>query len=127
MPPKCRPPESYLSSTSRNTTLHGDELRDQNIEVVDQVINDDMDGDNVSDSNQEDEIHRLIQDTFAPMDEDNQDDSHDVDPLLEKSRQPLYEGSTINLLSAILLLVNLKVLNGLSNTCLTQILRYLIC
>ena len=113
MPPKCRPPESYLPSTSRNTTLHGDELRDQNIEVVDQVINDDMDGDNVSDSNQEDEIHRLIQDTFSPMDEDNQDDSHDVDPLLEKLRQPLYEGSTTNLLSAILLLVNLKVLNGL--------------
>jgi hypothetical protein len=127
MPPKCRTLESYLSSTRRNTTLHGDELRDQNIEVVDQFINDDMDGDNVSDSNQEDEIHRLIQDTFAPMDEDNQDDSHDVDPLLEKSRQPLYEGSTINLLCVILLLVNLKVLNGLSNTCLTQIVRYLIC
>jgi hypothetical protein len=88
-------------------------------EVVDQVINDDMDGDNVSDTNQEDGIHRLIQDTFAPMDEDNQDDSDDVDPLLEKSRQPLYEGSTTNLLSAILLLVNLKVLNGLSNICLT--------
>jgi hypothetical protein len=86
-----------------------------------------MDGDNVSDSIQEDEIHRLIQDTFSPMDEDNQDDSHDVDLLLEKSRQPLYEGSTTNILSSILLLVNLKVLNGLSNTCLTQILRYLIC
>ena len=71
MPPKCRRLESYLPSTSRNTTLHGDELQDQNIEAVDQVINDDMDGDNVSDSNQEDEIHRLIQDTFAPMDEDN--------------------------------------------------------
>jgi hypothetical protein len=72
-----------------------------------------MDGDTVSDSNQEYEIHRLIQDTFSPMDEDNQDDSHDVDPRLEKSRQPLYEGSTTNLLSAIFLLVNLKVLNGL--------------
>jgi hypothetical protein len=127
MPPKCRPPKSYFPSSSRNTPLQGDELRDQNIEAVDQVINDDMDGDNINDSNQEDEIHRLIQDTFGPMDEDNQDDSHDVDPLLEKSRQPLYEGSTKNLLSAILLLVNLKVLNGLSNTCLTQILRYLIC
>jgi hypothetical protein len=127
MPPKCQPPEIYLPSTSRNTPLQGYELRDQNIEAVDQVINDDMDGDNVSDSNQEDEIHRLIQDTFAPMDEENQDDSHDVDPLLEKSRQPLYEGSTKNLLSTILLLVNLKVLNGLSNTCLTQILWYLIC
>ena len=61
----------FLTNTSRNTPLRGDELRDQNIEAVDQVINDDMDGDNVSDSNQEDEIHRLIQDTFAPMDEDN--------------------------------------------------------
>jgi hypothetical protein len=86
-----------------------------------------MDGYNVSDSNQEDEIHRLIQDTFSLMDEDNQDDSHVVDPLVEKSHQPLYEGSTTNLLFAILLLVNLKVLSGLSNTCLTQILRYLIC
>jgi hypothetical protein len=86
-----------------------------------------MDGDNVSDSNQENEIRRLIQDTFAPMDEDNQDDGHDVDPVLKKSRQPLYDGSITNILSAILLLVNLKVLNGLSNTCLTQILRYLIC
>jgi hypothetical protein len=122
MPPKCRPPESYFPSSSINTTLQGEEHGDQNIE--DRVLNDDMDGDNVIDTNQEDEIHRLIQDTFAPMDEDNQDDIHDVDPLLEKSRQPLYEGSTTNLLSSILLLVNLKVLNGLSNTCLTQILRY---
>ena len=88
IPPKCRPLESYLPSTSITTPLQGDELRDLNIEVVDWVINDDMDGDNVSDSNQEDEIHRLIQDTFSPMDEDNQDDSHDVDPLLEKSHQP---------------------------------------
>ena len=127
MPPKCRPPESYLPSTRRNTTLHGDELWDHNIEVVDQVINDDMDGYNVSDSNQEYEIQRLILDTFSPMDEDNKDDSHDVDPLLEKSCQPIYEGWTTNLLYSILLLVNLKVLNGLSNTCLTHILRYLIC
>jgi hypothetical protein len=116
-----------LPSTSRNTPLQGDELQDQNIEAVDQVINDDIDGDNISYSNQEYEIHRLIQDTFSPMDEDNQDDSHDVDPLLEKSRKPLYEGSTTNILSVILLLVKLKVLNGLSNTCLTRLLRYLIC
>ena len=34
----------------------------------------------------------LIEDTFAPMGEENQDDSHDGDPLLEKARQPLYEG-----------------------------------
>ena len=72
-----------------------------------------MDRDNISDTNQEDEIHRLIQHTFSPIDEDNQDDSHEVDPLLQKSQQPLYEGSTTNLMSAILLLVNSKVLNGL--------------
>jgi hypothetical protein len=47
MPPKCQPPESYFPSTRRNNPLQGDELRDQNIEVVDQVINDDMDGNNI--------------------------------------------------------------------------------
>ena len=65
MPQKCRPPENYFPSTRRNTPLQGDELQDHNIEA------DDMDGDNVGDSNKEDEIHRLIQDTFAPMDEEN--------------------------------------------------------
>ena len=84
MPPKCRLPKSYLTSSSINTTLQGEKHGDQNIE--DRVLNDDMDRDDVIDTNQEDEIHRLIQDTFSPMDEDNQDDIHDVDPLLEKSR-----------------------------------------
>ena len=106
MAPKCPLPKIYLPSTSRNTHLQGDKHLDQNIEA-DQVLNDDTDGDNVSDTNKEDEIHRLIQDTFSPIDKDIQDDSHDVDPLLEKSCQPL--------------------LNGLSNTCLTQILRCVIC
>ena len=50
MPPKCRLPESYLQSTSRNTHLQGGKHLDQNIEA-DQVLNDDMDGDNVSDTN----------------------------------------------------------------------------
>ena len=129
MPPKCQVPESYILSctTTRNTTLEGDDQHWDHQNNEDQDLNDDMDRDNIIDTNQEDEIHRLIQDTFAPMDEDNQGDSHDVDPLLLKSHQPLYEGSTTNLLSAILLLVNLKVLNGLSNTCLTHILMYVMC
>ena len=85
-----------------------------------------MDEDNIIDRNEEDRINRLIKDTYAPMDEDNLNDIHVV-PLLENSRQALYDGSTTNLLSSsILLLVNLKVLNGLSNTCLTQILRYIV-
>jgi hypothetical protein len=73
----------------------------------------------------DDGTHRLIQDIFSPIDKQNDDDIYDV-PLLEKEEQPLYEGSRTHILSAIMLLVNLKVLNGLSNTCLTQILRYVI-
>ena len=117
----------FSSTVTRNTTLEGDDQHRDHLNNEDQYFNDDMDRDNISDTNHEDEIHRLIQDTFAPMDEDNQDDSHDVDPLLQKSRQPIYEGSTTNLLSAILLLENFKVLNGLSNTCFTQMPRYVIC
>ena len=82
-----------------------------------------MDEDDVIDTNDEDEINRFIQDTFAPLDEENLHDIHDV-PLLKNSQEPLHEGSTKKILSTILLLVNLKVLNGLSNTCFTQILRY---
>ena len=90
MPPKCRPPKSYLPRNSRNTTLQGEEHGDQNIE--DRVLDDPMD---------EDEVNRFIQDTFAPLDhEDNLYDIYDV-PLLKKSQEPLYEGSTTNILSAI--------------------------
>jgi len=121
MPPRCRPSESYLPHNSRNTTLQDDEHADHAIE--DGVLNDPMDDDDVIDTNGEEEINRLLQDTFAPLDEDNLHDFHDV-PLLEKSQEPLYEGSTTNILFAILLLVNLKVLNGLSKTCFTQLLRY---
>jgi hypothetical protein len=105
--------------------------------VVNHVVHTEEDGANIGDqvspmeeddtdnsTVENDGINRLIQDTFSPMD-DNFDDIHDV-PLIEKSQQPLYEGSRTNILSAILLLVNLKVLNGFSNTCLTQILRYVI-
>ena len=90
---------------SRNTTFQGEERGDHNIE--DQVLNDPMDKDDVIDTNDEDEINRLIQDTFSPLDEDNLHDIHDV-PLLEKSQEPLYVGSTKNILSTILLLENLK-------------------
>ena len=122
MPPKCRPLERYLSYNSRNTSLQGEEHGDPNIE--DRFLNDPMDEDDGIDTNGEDGINRLLQDTFARLDrEDNLYDIHDV-PLLKNSQEPLYEGSTTNIISAILLLVNLKVLNGLSNTYFTQILRY---
>ena len=121
MPPKCGPPKSYLPHNSINTTLKGEENGDHNVE--DQVVNDPMDEYDVNDTKDEGEINRLIQDTFSPLDGDKLHDIHDV-PLLEKSQEPLYEGSTTNLVSVILLLVKLKVLNGFSNACFTQILRY---
>ena len=76
-----------------------------------------MEEDDANNAIEDDGINRLIQDTFAP-EEDNFDDIHDV-PLLEKSQQPLYEVSRRNLIYVIMLLMNLKVLKGLSNTCLT--------
>ena len=50
-------------------------------------------------------------------------DVHDI-PLLDKAYEPLYEGSKTKLLSAILLIMNLEVMNGISNIAITQMLRY---
>jgi hypothetical protein len=69
----------------------------------------------------------MIQDLFSQSDEDGENASIYDEPVLEKANKRLYEGSRGNLLSATLLLVNLKVMNNLSNTCMTQILRYVIC
>ena len=59
-------------------------------------------------------------------DNENDDDFDDVDdiPLLDKAYEPLYEGSKTNLLSVVLLIMNLKVMNGLSNIAITRMLRY---
>jgi hypothetical protein len=69
----------------------------------------------------------MIQDLFSRSDEDGENDGIYDEPLLQKANKRLYEGSRENLLSAKLFLVNLKVMNNLSNTCMTQILRYVIC
>ena len=42
---------------------------------------------------------------------DDFDDVHDI-PLLDKAYEPIYEGSKTNILSSILLIMNLKVMNG---------------
>ena len=64
-------------------------------------------------------------------DDDDDDDDDDIDanldvPMLEKVHKPLYEGSQTTLLATVLLLVNLKVMNSLSNIAMTHILRYVI-
>ena len=66
--------------------------------------------------------HTLIHDSFnVKMDNDDDDDHeniYDFDdvhniPLLEKEYKPLYEGSKTNMLYAILLIMNLKFMNGI--------------
>ena len=73
---------------------------------------------------EDDGTNTLIHDSFnVRMDDDDDDyheniddfdDVHDL-PLLKKACEPLYEISNTNLLSAILLIMNFKVMNGLSN------------
>jgi len=101
-----------------------------------------MENDDINNTVDDDGTNRLIQDIYnAPMDddvnmeEDNlQDDNDDSDednddeyifdkPILQNATESLYEGTKKSVLSVVMLLVNLKVSNGLSNTCMTQILR----
>ena len=66
------------------------------------------------------------------MDDDDDDDHENIDdldyvhdmPILEKAYEPLYECSNTNIPFAILLMMNLKVMNGISNISITWMLRY---
>lgn len=100
-----------------------------NIEAED---NDPMEDDDHAPKNtiEDDGTNTLIHDTFSTSiaDHDDQDDLdvvHDL-PLIEKAYEALYEGSEMTLLSIVLLLVNLKVTNGLSNTTMPRMLRCVI-
>ena len=98
-----------------------------NEEQVNDNIEEDDHTDNIVEA---DSTNTLIHDTFnVRMDDDHEttgfDDVHDL-PLLEKAFGPLYEGSNTNILSVILLIMNLKVMNGISNRLVTQMLRYVI-
>ena len=96
-------------------------------------VNDHIEEDDHTDNIVEyDGTNTLIHDSFnVRMDDDDDeniddfDDVHDL-PLLEKVYEPLYEASSINLIFSILLIMNLSVMNGLSNTSLTKISMYVI-
>ena len=86
---------------------------------IEDRVNDLMEEDDNNNIVQGDGTNEFPQDLFARLYEDEDiDDILDV-PLLDKENTPLYEGSRENFISTTLLLVNLKVLNGLSNTCMT--------
>ena len=94
-------------------------------------VNDHIEEDDHIDNLVEDDgTNKLIHDSFnVRIDDDDHeniddfDDVHDL-PLLEKAYKPFYEGSKTNLLSPILLITNLKVMNGISNISITWMLRY---
>ena len=91
-------------------------------------VNDPIEEDDHTDNIVEDDgTNTLIHDSFNVRmdhyDDDDFDDVHDI-PLLVKAYKPLYEGSNTNLLSSILLIMNLKIMNGISNISITQMLRY---
>jgi hypothetical protein len=112
-------------SSSRN-----DVVQDEEIEADNQnQVNDPMEVDVNNNLIQDDGTNQMIQDLFIHPDEDHGDSSDGIydEPLIEKENKQLYKGSRANLLSTTLLQVNLKVTNNLLNTCMKQILRYVIC
>ena len=78
-------------------------------------MNDHIEQDDHTDNVVEDDgANALIHDSFNVRmddddDDDNENDVHDI-PLLDKAHEPLYEGSKTNLLSVVLLIMNLKVM-----------------
>ena len=91
-------------------------------------VNDHIEQDDHADNVIEDDgTNTLIHNQFnIRMDDDDDfNDFHDIH-LLDKAYEPLNEGSKTNLLSTILLIMNLKVMNGISNIAITCMLRYLI-
>ena len=81
---------------------------------------------------EDDGTNTLIRDSFNVRMDDNDvdnenddefDDVHDIPPL-DKAYEPLYEGSKTNLLSILLLIMKLKVMNGLPNISIRWMLTY---
>jgi hypothetical protein len=118
--------QNIAPSISRNDGVQAEE---HHHDQANEDLMEEYDGTNqINDPMEEyDGTNQMIQDLFSQPDEDGENVGIYDEPLLEKENKRLYEGSRENLLSATLLLVNLKVMNNFSNTCMTQILRYVIC
>jgi hypothetical protein len=106
-------PPNFLQNVAPSSS------RNDVVQVEEHEENDDL-------MEEDDGTNQMIQDFFSHSDEDVDNDGIYDGPLLEKEDKRLYKGSRENILSTTLLLVNLKVMNHLSTTCMTQILRYVI-
>ena len=88
-------------------------------QVIDHIEEDDHTNniveDDVTNTFIHDTFNVIMNDHYHDHENDYFDGVHDL-YLLEKEYKPLCEGSNTNILSAILLIMNLKVMNGLSNT-----------
>ena len=109
----------------KNMVFEVDEHGGANIQSED---NDLMEDDDHAPENtiEDDGINTLIHDTFSPSGSDHDDDDSLDVPLLEKAYEPLYKDSQTTLIFVVLLLLNLKVMNGLSNITMSRMLRYVI-
>jgi hypothetical protein len=105
------------SSRRNDVVVHDGELEANNEDQV----NDPMEVDENNNIVQYDGTNQMIQDLFGHPDEDHGDNSDGIydEPMIEKANKQLYKGSRSNLFSTRLLLVNLKVTNHFSNTCMT--------
>ena len=97
-------------------------IEDVGIGAIDNVPKNKIEGDVSGAIDEDDEDD----DSHASNDDDEEVDAELDVPILEKAHKSLYEGSKTSLLSVVLLLVNLKVMNGLSNVAMTRMLRYAI-
>jgi hypothetical protein len=119
-------PQNIAPTINRNDVVQAEEHHHD--QANEDLMEEDDGIDQVNDPMEEDDgTNQMIKDLFSQPDEDGENTGIYDEPLLEKENTRLYEGSRENLLFATLLLVNLKVMNNLSNTCMTQILRYIIC
>ena len=117
--------QNIAPSISRNDVVEAKEHHDQENE---DLMEEDDGTNQVNNPMEEDDgMNQMIQDLFSQPDEDGENDGIYDEPVLEKANKRLYEASRANILSATLLLVNLKVMNNFPNTCMTQTLRHVIC
>ena len=113
MPPNFL--QNAAPSSSRNDVVQVEEH-----EANEDLMEEDEAKNQFNDPMEEDDgTNRMIQDLFSQLDEDGENDGIYDGTLLEKENKRLDKGSRANHLSATLLLVNLKVINHLPNTCMT--------
>jgi hypothetical protein len=108
--------QNIAPSISRNDVVQVEEHHDQ---ANEDLMEEDDGANQVNDPMEEDGgTNQMIQYFLSQLNQDG--DNADIydKPLLEKENKQLYEGSRANLLSATFLLVNLKVMNNLSSTCM---------